>query len=171
MRGEAWDDQPVAHVLFPLGVRLSTWIALAVFLALGVRDRRYWWAAAAWVAGFETLYQATTTAGHLLHSGFHPGHWWVPVIVFSVYLGGVAFVVVAADHGARPSWPLLTAALLVWGLWIATGFHVNAHTMADFDPASEVLNELAKTLWAAAYLVPLLAVRPLRLGRVGLQSH
>lgn len=45
---------------------------------------------------------------------------------------------------------------LVWAVWIATGFHVNGHTMTGLDPSAEALNEGAKTLWALAYLVPLM---------------
>jgi hypothetical protein len=144
------------NLLFPLGVRLSTWAALGAFLVLGVRDRRYWLAAAAWIGGFEVLYQATTTAKELIDNGFHPTMWWAPVVVFGVFALGIGFVVWAGRHGARPSFPLLAAALLVWAVWIATGFHANGHTMIGLDPTAEALNEGAKTLWALAYLVPLM---------------
>ena len=144
------------HILFPLGVRLSTWATLGAFLVLGVRDRRYWLAAAAWIAGFEVLYQATVTAKELIDNGFHPTVWWAPVVVFGVFLLGIGFVGWAALHGARPSLPLLAAGLGVWAIWIATGFHVNGHTMTGLDPMAEALNEGAKTLWALAYLVPLM---------------
>ena len=129
---------------------------------LGVRDRRYWLAAAAWIGGFEVLYQATVTTKDLIHNGFHPSVWWAPVVVFGVFLLGIGFVVYAGRHGARPSLQLLAAALFVWAVWIATGFHVNGHTMTGFDPTAEALNEGAKTLWALAYLVPLM-----RSGRAG----
>lgn len=143
-------------ILFPLGVRLSTWAALGVFLVLGVRDRRYWLAAAAWIGGFEVLYQATNTSKDLIDTGFHPSVWWAPVVVFGVFVLGIGFVVYAGRHGARPAFPLLAAALAVWAIWIVTGFHVNGHTMVGFDPAAEALNEGAKTLWALAYLLPLM---------------
>ena len=155
-------------LLFPLGVRLSTWVALGVFLVLGVRDRRYWLAAAAWIGGFEVLYQATVTTKDLIHNGFHPSVWWAPVVVFGVFLLGIGFVVYAGRHGARPSLPLLAAALFVWAVWIATGFHVNGHTMTGFDPTAEALNEGAKTLWALAYLVPLM--RSSRAGRASAEA-
>jgi hypothetical protein len=155
-------------ILFPLGVRLSTWAALGAFLVLGVRDRRYWLAAAAWIGGFEVLYQATVTTKDLIHNGFHPSVWWAPVVVFGVFLLGIGFVVWAARHGARPSIPLLAAALGVWGIWIATGFHVNGHTLTGLDPTAEALNEGAKTLWALAYLVPLM--RSSRAGRASAEA-
>jgi hypothetical protein len=143
-------------IMFPLGVRLSTWAALGAFLVLGVRDRRYWLAGAAWIGGFEVLYQATVTGQELIDNGFHPSVWWAPPVVFGVFALGVGFVVWAARHGARPSLPLLAAALGVWAIWIATGFHVNGHTLTGLDPTAEALNEGAKTLWALAYLVPLM---------------
>jgi hypothetical protein len=54
---------------------------------------------------------------------------------------------------------------LVFAVWVAAGFHVNVNErgLAGFDPTAEVLNEGSKTLWAAAYLVPLLSFGPLRL--------
>ena len=144
-------------VLFPLGHRLSTWVAVAVFLARGVRDRRYWLAAAAWLVGFEVAFQATETAEGIARSGFHPSAWWVPVVVFGAYACGIAFVWWVARRGIRPSIPILGAVAVLWVVWIATGFHVNtSHTMGGFDPAAEAINEGAKTLWALAYLVPLL---------------
>lgn len=146
-------------IMFPLGVRLSTWAALGVFLVLGVRDRRYWLAAAAWIGGFEVLYQATNTTKQLIDKGFHPSTWWAPPVVFGVFLLGIGSVVYAGRHGARPAFPLLAAALAVWVIWIAIGFHVNGHTMTGLDPAAEALNEGAKTLWALAYLLPLMGVR------------
>jgi hypothetical protein len=157
------------NFLFPLGVRLSTWAALGAFLVLGVRDRRYWLAAAAWIGGFEVLYQASTTGRGLIDNGFHPTVWWAPVVVFGVFVLGIGFVIWAGRHGARPSFPLLAAALFVWAVWIATGFHVNGHTMAGLDPTAEALNEGAKTLWALAYLVPLLRSRRAGQGSVGVR--
>lgn len=143
-------------ILFPLGVRLSTWAALGVFLVLGVRDRRYWLAAAAWIGGFEVLYQGTNTIKELIDNGFHPSAWWAPVVVFGVFVLGIGFVVYAGRHGARPAFPLFAAALGIWAIWIATGFHVNGHTMVGLDPGAEALNEGSKTLWALAYLLPLM---------------
>jgi len=39
---------------------------------------------------------------------------------------------------------------------------VNEHGLVGLDPTAEALNELAKTLWALAYLVPLLSVTVLQ---------
>lgn len=147
----------MAHVLFPGGVRLSTWIVLLVFLALGVRDRRYWWAGAAWIVGFEATFQLSQTITVIRHGGFHPHAWWQPVFVFGLLACGYVFVFYAARY-ARTSLPILGAALALWGIWLLTGFHVNGHSMVGFDPTAEALNEGAKTLWALAYLVPLLRV-------------
>ena len=149
------DPHVVKEILFPLNVRLSTSLTLLVFLALGMRNRRYWLAGAAWMFGFETLYQASVTGRELLDHGFHPDAWWPPVVVFGTYVLGVAFLIAAARWGARPSLPLVGAALLVWAVWIATGFNVNEHTTTNFDPTAEALNEGAKTLLAAAYIWPL----------------
>ena len=67
-----------------------------------------------------------------------------------------------ARRGYPPSWPLLAGAAIVWIVWVATGFHVNGHSMVDFSVPAEVWNELSKMLWAAAYFLPL--VRPGRRG-------
>jgi hypothetical protein len=69
------------------------------------------------------------------------------------YAGLVATVLPRFD--VRPSPPLLLAAVAVFLVWCATGFHVNAHAKVGFDPSAEALNEAAKTLWALAYLLPL----------------
>ena len=146
-------------VLFPFGLRLTTLLTLGVFLALGVRDRRFWLAGAAWIGGWEVLFQAAETVRSISRGGFHPTAWWVPVVVFGTYAVGCAFVIVAARKGARPSLIWLAAALAVFAAWVATGFHVNGHDMVGFNSLAEALNEGAKTLWALAYLVPLLADR------------
>ena len=46
------------------------------------------------------------------------------------------------------------AVAVVWIIWVAMGLPVSRATA--FSPTAEALNELAKTLWAVAYLVPLL---------------
>ena len=148
-------------VLFPLGVRLSTWVALGIFLLFGLRDRRFWLAAAVWLVGFETVFELTSTIELLVHSPIHPDAWWALVVDFAAYALGGAFVYVAARRGILPSPILMAAAAVIWAAWVATGFHRNLHTMTGFDPTAEALNEGVKTIWALAYFLPLwLVTRP-----------
>ena len=73
--------------------------------------------------------------------------------------------------GVRPWWPLVGLTAALWAIWMATGFHFNGHGMTGFSISAELFNETAKTLWALAYLVPLLVQeqegrpRPLGQGR------
>jgi len=143
--------------LFPVGgARLSTVLLLAAFLTLAVarRDHRPAVAAVAWLVGFELLFEATR----------RPDGWHAVVLI------GVAGVGIAAlaRKGIAPSPLLMAATLALWAVWLATGFHVNQHTMVGFQPGAEAFNEGAKTLWGAAYLVPLLLA--LRRGRVQSRS-
>ena len=145
-------------LLFPLGVRLSTWLLLLCFVALGVRrrDQRALLAAAAWLSGFEALFEI----GHLAVGAAAIGRGGVglfPIIVCS------ASVVWLTRHGVRPDWGLLAAAVAILAVWIALGLHANGHqqgifslttSLKGFDPWDEALNEASKTLWALAYLVP-----------------
>lgn len=138
-----------AAILFPFGVRLSTWICAGAFIALALRrwDWRPIAAAAAWLWGFEITFQVASIAeGH---------HDTTVVARLGWILIGVP-VVVLLSAWVRPDWRLLIAAVLCFGAWIVIGFHVNDHTTVGFDPYAEAFNELAKTLWAVAYLVPLL---------------
>lgn len=100
----------------------------------------------AWIVGFENLFEAMRRP-HVWH--------WIPFVAVDI-----VGMVLLARKGITPSLPLLAATLAVWGAWLATGFHVNEHTMAHFQPGAEAFNEGVKTLWAAAYLVPLMLVRP-----------
>ena len=140
-------------ILFPLGVRLSTWLALALFLALAAqrRQRAPLLAAAAWLFGFELVFQITSLAAGRPLPGFH----WGPFALIAV---GVASLVAAARAGITPSPVWLLAAGCCFAAWVVTGFHVNEHTTANLDVTGEVLNEAAKMLWAAAYFVPLIWV-------------
>lgn len=140
----------MSAILFPLGVRLSTWLALGLFLALAAqrRDRAPLLAAAAWLFGFELVFQLTSLgAGRPL-----PGYHWGPFALIAV---GVVSLLAAAHAGVKPSPAWLLAAGCCFAAWVATGFDVNEHTTAHLDVTGEVLNEAAKTLWAAAYFVPL----------------
>lgn len=137
-----------AAVLFPLGVRLSTWVVLAVFVAVAVR-RDEWppvLAAAAWLTGWEATFQVASFASGNLPVG--------PVGPTFLVVVGAVTVPIVTRAGVHPDLRLLGVAFLVFAVWVATGFHVNGHSMVGFDPAAEALNEAAKTLWAVAYLVP-----------------
>src|SRR5215831_20711082 len=97
------------HVLFPLGIRLSTWIGVFAFEAVAVvcRDWRPIWALAAWLLGFEALFELTQL---VIRGGAALGP------LHALLYVGLAVVVVpwAYRRGARPSLPLLGAALVVW---------------------------------------------------------
>jgi hypothetical protein len=137
-----------AAVLFPFGVRLSTWLAVGAFLALAAyrRDWRPLLAAIAWIWAFEVAFQITSiAAGH--HGASAVGR-------LGYILIGVP-VVVCATAWVRPDGWLLAAAALCFVVWISTGFDVNGHAMVSFDPIGEGLNEASKTLLALAYLLPL----------------
>jgi len=140
-------------VLFPFGARLTTWLAATVFLVVAVRQRRWepLLAGVAWMWSFEIAFQAVSLATGKLPVG--PDG---PIFYIVVGCPLVAWIV---HRGIRPNPWVSAAALLVFVIWIASGFHVNGHTMTGFSPAAEALNEGAKTLWAAAWLVPLHPVR------------
>lgn len=136
-------------ILFPVnGPRLSTDVMLAAFLVLAVwrHDPKPAFAGIAWIVGFENLFEATRRP--------HVWHW---ILYVAVDVIGIALL--ARKAKIAPSPLLLAATLAVWAAWLATGFHVNEHTMVHFQPGAEAFNEGAKTLWAAAYLVPLLLAR------------
>jgi hypothetical protein len=132
------------------GIRLSTLALLAVFGVLGLKreDRRFWFAAAAWLGGFEVVYQIASVMTHPL-----PAWTWAPFVLIGI---GSTLVVVATVRGVRPSLPLMTLSGIAWAVWLASGFHVNGHTASGFNGSAEIMNEAAKILWGLAYLVPLL---------------
>lgn len=148
-------------MLFPLNVRLSTWVALAVFLLLGRRrGRTPLLAGAAWLTGFEATFQvASLVARHPL-----PAWRWGPFFLIAL---GLVVVPLTARRGIRPNLGLMVLAVACWLAWIATGFHVNLHSGATFSPLAEALNEAAKIAWAAAYLWPLLSMVPHESRRFG----
>lgn len=137
--------------LFPAGVRLSTWVALASFAAVAVlrRDGRPLLAGITWFLGFEGTYQAFTLL---------TGHGLPALGLARPILVGLGAVVImgASLHGVRPSRPLMLAVAVVWAVWVAIGFPANGPTLVGLDPLAEALNEAAKSLWALAYLAPLL---------------
>ena len=152
----------VVSVLFPLGVRLSTLVTAAVFVGLAVarRDRLPLLAGFAWLTSFEALFQISSLVVDKLPKG--P----VGAIVFLPLAAAVAW---RTRDRVHPDVRLLAVALVPMAVWLGTGFHLNGHTgygmfalhpqITGFDATAEALNELAKTLWALAYLAPLLAVR------------
>jgi hypothetical protein len=149
----------MAAVLFVDGVRLSTWICAAAFilLALRTRDWRPLAAAAAWMWGFEIVFQVISIA---------EGHHDTSV---AARLGWILVglpVVALLTNWVRPDRRLLLAAGCCFAAWVLIGFHVNDHTAVGFDSFAEALNEAAKTLWAVAYLVPLLGASSIALARV-----
>lgn len=140
-----------AAVLFPAGVRLSTWLPIIAFVGLAViwREWRPAGAMFAWLAGFEAAYQASTLA---TGNGLPAAGWTAPaLILFGVIVAGETW-----RRGVRPSVTFMVATAAVWVAWLAIGYPANEPTLVGLNVPAEVLNEAAKTLWAVAYLVPLL---------------
>ena len=141
-------------LLFPVGVRLSTWVGLAAFLVVWLvrRDRLTLLAAAAWFVGFEAAYQAfaLTTGEGLAAKGLA-----APLMIVL----GVIVVAVARRHDVHPSGLLMVVVAAVWTAWVAIGFPANGPSLVGLNRVAEALNEAAKTLWAAAYLLPFLRRR------------
>jgi hypothetical protein len=154
----------VSAILFPLGVRLSTWLAFSAFVVLAVyrRDRQPLLAAAAWLVSFEALFQIASICVGVLPLGLFPP-------VFFLTLAALTLPWLNLQ-GVRPDWRILCVAVVALVVWTAIGLPINGHrhglfsfheqSLAGFDPTAEVLNELAKTLWAVAFFVPLLSWAP-----------
>lgn len=139
-------------ILFPTPTaRLSSILIVSAFVSIAVK--RHEWkpvlACVAWAFGFEAVLDTT-----YLVLGKHDalGHFHT---IFYVVLG-IVLIPWITRRGVTPDWRLLTPALIVYIAWCASGFHVNGHHMTDFSPAAEVFNEVSKSLWGFAYLVPLL---------------
>lgn len=136
--------------LFPfLGVRLSTWLFVLAFggLAAWRTERMPLLAGLAWLAGFEAAYQV---AAMILHTP-SPVPFIGPVSI-SLVIGAPALALAMTVLGARPQPLLFAGGLAAFVVWLATGFTVSGPGSA-FDPLGEALNEVSKTLWAAAYFV------------------
>lgn len=155
----------MAQLLFPLGVRLSTWIGAACFVVVAVRrrDQRPLLAAAAWLTGFEAVFEFLLLALGVTHVGSGAPLFPIIVCTFSI--------VWLTRQGILPDWRFLGAAVAVLSIWAAFGLHANGHqhgifalttSMRGFSWRDEALNEVSKTLWAAAYLIPLLRKRTRR---------
>src|ERR1051326_6536503 len=139
-------------MLFLLGVRISTWLTVLVFglIAAWRSERAPLLAAIAWLASFESAYQI---ASMILKTP--PPIPLIGPVSISLLVGAPAVALLMTAMGARANPLLLGLALLTFGVWIATGFHVNTGTVV-VSPTGEALNDAAKTLWALAYLLPLL---------------
>jgi hypothetical protein len=146
------------HVLFPLGIRVSTIVTALAFVGLAVarRDRLPLIAGLLWVITFEAAFQIAS-----LIMGRLPLGYATPVIFLIL-----AVVTLCLTRGkVKPDWRYLAASLVVLVVWMATGFHLNGHQhgllslhtrISDFDVTAEVMNVTAKTLWALGYFLPLL---------------
>jgi hypothetical protein len=102
----------------------------------------------AWASVFEIAFQAT---GTLLHG------WQLSYLVWlAAALGG--WILLSLLLGIVPDRRLLLGVAVVWVVWVAAGFDSNAPLgpgpghPATFSVAGEVMNELAKSLLALAYL-------------------
>lgn len=148
----------LATMLFLFGVRISTWLTVLVFALIAAwrSERAPMVAAIAWLASFEAAYQI---AAMILRTP-SPIPLVGPVSI-SLLVGAPAVALLMTALGARPNRSLLGLALLVFAVWLATGFHVNTDTVI-VSPSGEALNDAAKTLWALAYLLPLWQARRTR---------
>jgi hypothetical protein len=147
----------VIHVLFPLGIRLSTILAALAFIGLAIarRDKLPLIAAWLWVTTFEAVFQIASLIMNRLPIGLFPAVFFLTLAAITLPLLG---------RKVTPNWWFLAAALVVIGIWMATGFHLNGHQHGLFslhphiphlDVVAEICNELSKTLWALAYFLPL----------------
>lgn len=146
------------HVLFPLGIRLSTFLMAAAFVGLAVlrRDKLPLIAGWLWVTTFEAAFQIASLIMGRLPLG----------LVTPVFFLVLAVVTLALTRGkVKPDWRYLVGSLIVLAVWMATGFHLNGHQhglfslhtrIPDFQTTAEILNVTAKTLWGLGYFLPLL---------------
>ena len=146
------------HVLFPLGIRLSTILAALAFVGLAVarRDKLPLIAGWLWLTTFEAVFQVASLITDRLPLGLFSPVFFLILAVVTLYL---------TRGKVKPDWWYLAAALVVVAVWMATGFHLNGHQhgmfslhtrIPHFDATAEFLNETAKTLWALGYFLPLL---------------
>ncbi len=148
-------------LIWTYGVRNTTLLTALAFVVVGLARRRpsALLAAAAWLVGFEALWQWT----YMVMSGLDPHMWtwisdgwaWAPG---ALAVAGPATALAARLAGARIErrWLLLTAAL--WVVWVLDGLRAN-YPGRPFDIVAELINVSVKTTWALAYLVPLARAR------------
>ncbi len=135
-------------------IRVST-VAAALALAAVILWRRRSpllavVAVFAWAAAYEIAFTALGTA---LHG-------WSAAYLLWLAAALAGWVILAAVMHVAPDRWFLIATLVAALVWIATGFHANSPTGSgsagfdrEFSLTDDVLNELTKTLLAAAYLV------------------
>ncbi|MEO8744973.1 MAG: hypothetical protein ABI334_07455 [Candidatus Dormiibacterota bacterium] len=135
-------------------IRTSTVGMVIVLLttAIARRDRNALLAAPAYFLGFESAWQGTNAVLAILGFGYAEADFgWIS--------SGIGWVLAAWFVGVRPSLPIAGLAAILWAVWLATGFHSNAPHPSSIDWTAEVLNELAKTTWGLAYLVPIVRAK------------
>lgn len=140
----------------PLEMRWTTLLmALLVVFLIGVIRRRpdlAVVAVVAWTGGFEVVYRFWDIVRWQ--------EWWAWNSWFWEAAALAGWVVLAHSVGIRPSPFWLTATLLCFAIWIATGYRSNyAGQKAPFQVLGEIENVSAKTAWAMAYLVGAWRVR------------
>jgi hypothetical protein len=137
-------------------IRISTVLGAAImFIVVSVLRRDLLAGVAAvvaWTSVFETVYHVVGIVGY---------HW--PASNFVWVTAAVAgWVILAWRMGIRPEWRLSVVFALAMAVWIAAGFHYNvAGQSQPINIRDEVLNELAKSSLALAYLVGSLRSIPL----------
>jgi hypothetical protein len=114
------------HVLFPLGIRLSTILMALAFVGLAVarRDKQPLLAGWLWVTTFEAAFQIASLIMNKLPLGlFTP--------IFFLVLAAVTLCLTRTK--VMPDWRYLAAGLVVLGIWMATGLHLNGHQHGLFS--------------------------------------
>lgn len=138
----------MSFLMFPFGVRLSTWVVLLLFTVIRTDERKKaLLAAGGFLGSFEVAFQVCSVVD---------GRWSALVWGTPTVAGiGAGLAFWAWRAGIRPSLAWLAVDACVWAAWFACGFHANQHTLVGLNVRAEVLNEAAKTLWGLAYLMPL----------------
>jgi hypothetical protein len=138
----------MTFLMFPLGMRLSTWVVLLLFTVIPTDSRKKaLLAAGGFLGSFEVFFQVCSVID---------GRWSTPRSGTPTVAGyGAVLALAAWRAGVRPSRAWFAADAVAWAAWFACGFHPNQHTLVGLNVRDEVLNEAAKTLWGLAYLMPL----------------
>jgi hypothetical protein len=142
-------DLTGVHVLFPLGVRISTWLCLLAFAAIAIRrrDTRALFAGWVWLVTFEAAFDGSALA----IDG------WEADRVLPLVLGVFTVAWCAQTRPLDISFLWAAATVFAFVVWLAIGFPWNSHSGIGFRWDVEILNETVKTMWAFAFLIPLWA--------------